>query len=152
MAIKGYSAFPKSPVLLQPHHEVFCVISRTLAEEEAYPSVKMQSVYSTALAVFAVWDKMPCCSCFLASTARICSKQFTSSLRPSHVAFFSWRFDKMRLVKLYNSTDMHTVCGSSFFILSTSWNHTIAGRYFLFNRNTYQYCYLCNFARKNIFH
>ena len=30
IAMKGYSAFPKAPALLEPLHQIVCVISRTL--------------------------------------------------------------------------------------------------------------------------
>ena len=60
MAMKGYSAFPKAPTLLEPHHQMkFCDISRTLVRggggERSYPSADMQSVYSTAPADLAVF-------------------------------------------------------------------------------------------------
>ena len=29
MAMKGFSAYPKAPALLEPHHHVVCVIYRT---------------------------------------------------------------------------------------------------------------------------
>ena len=46
MAIKGYSIFPKAPVLLEPHHQmVECHTQHSL--EVSYPSAEMQSVYST---------------------------------------------------------------------------------------------------------
>ena len=49
MAMKGYFAFPKALVLLEPHHLIFCVVSgRSLGEY--YPSAEKQSVYFTALA------------------------------------------------------------------------------------------------------
>ena len=41
MAMKGYSALPKAPALLMPHHQIFNVISGV----GAYPSAKMQSMY-----------------------------------------------------------------------------------------------------------
>ena len=46
MAMKKYSAFPKTPTLLQPHHQI--VILRTLTGGGSYHSAKMQSVYSAA--------------------------------------------------------------------------------------------------------
>ena len=55
MAMKGYSAFPKAPALLESHHEIFSVISRTLVGGGgAYPSAEKQSVYSTAPADWAI--------------------------------------------------------------------------------------------------
>ena len=48
MAIKEYSAFPKAPALLEPHHQIFSVISRALVGGGSYPSAEKQSVYSTA--------------------------------------------------------------------------------------------------------
>ena len=48
MAMKGYSAFPKAPALMEPRHQFICVIVRILVVEEFYPSAEMQSVYSTA--------------------------------------------------------------------------------------------------------
>ena len=46
--IKGYSAFLKAPVLLDPHIKWFSVVNRTLIEGMSYPSAEKQSVYSTA--------------------------------------------------------------------------------------------------------
>ena len=37
MAIKGYSAFPKAPALLEPHHQIFSVIIRTLMGGDLTP-------------------------------------------------------------------------------------------------------------------
>ena len=45
--MKGYTAFPKAPELLEPHHQIFRVISRTLIGK-FYPSAEKESVYSTA--------------------------------------------------------------------------------------------------------
>ena len=53
MAMKGYSAFPKAPALLKPHHQIVYVISRTLIWWESYLSAEMQSVYSTVPADWA---------------------------------------------------------------------------------------------------
>ena len=50
MAIKGYSAFPKTPALLEPHHQIV---------RESYPSADVQSVYSTAPAD---WAKIMICN------------------------------------------------------------------------------------------
>ena len=55
MAMKRYSAFPKAPALLEPHHQivfVFFVISRTFVDW-SYPYAEKQSVYSTAPADWA---------------------------------------------------------------------------------------------------
>ena len=46
--MKGYSAFPKAPALLKPHHH-----NRTLVGGGSYPSAEKQSVYSTAPANWA---------------------------------------------------------------------------------------------------
>ena len=40
MAIKGYSAFPKAPTLLQPHHQIVLYHIRTLVG--GYPSAEIQ--------------------------------------------------------------------------------------------------------------
>ena len=46
MAMKGYSAFPKAPALLEPQH---CLVSYTgHSLGGSYPSAEKQSVYSTA--------------------------------------------------------------------------------------------------------
>ena len=48
MAIKGYSAFPKVPALLEPQHQiVLCHIQDTRCGG-SYPSAEIQLVYSTA--------------------------------------------------------------------------------------------------------
>ena len=47
MAMKGYSAFPKALALLEPHHQI------------VFPSVEIQSVYSTAPADLAIQLNMP---------------------------------------------------------------------------------------------
>ena len=53
MAMKGYSAFPKAPASLEPHHQiVLCHIQDTLVG--SYPSREMQMVYSTAPANWAI--------------------------------------------------------------------------------------------------
>ena len=56
MAIKGYSAFPKSPALLKPHHQIVCAIFKNSLLEGKYlnPSAAIQSAYSTALTD---WDR-----------------------------------------------------------------------------------------------
>ena len=52
MAMKGYFAFPKAPVLLEPHFWLFSVISgHSLGG--SYLSAEVQSVYSTAPADWA---------------------------------------------------------------------------------------------------
>ena len=53
MAMKGYSALPKAPALLEPFHQIFSIISRTFVGVGSYPSAEVQSVYSTALADWA---------------------------------------------------------------------------------------------------
>ena len=45
MAIKGYSAFPKVPALLEPYHKIVKRHNRTLVGGGAYPSAEMQSVF-----------------------------------------------------------------------------------------------------------
>ena len=57
MAMKGYSTFPKAPTLLEPHHQIFNVISRTLVGGGSYPSAEKQSVYSTAPADWANYGR-----------------------------------------------------------------------------------------------
>ena len=42
-----YSTFPKAPALLECHHQLFSVISRTLVGGGLTPTAEMQSVYST---------------------------------------------------------------------------------------------------------
>ena len=55
MAMKGYSTFPKAPALLEPHHQiVLCHIQNTRWGGGSYPSVEVQSVYSTAAADWAI--------------------------------------------------------------------------------------------------
>ena len=46
MAKKVYSAFPKAPTLLEPHHCLVSYPGHSL--EEFYPAAEMQSVYSTS--------------------------------------------------------------------------------------------------------
>ena len=46
MAMKGYSAFPKAPALLEPHYTIVSYPGYSL--EVLYPSAEMQSVYYTA--------------------------------------------------------------------------------------------------------
>ena len=54
MAMKGYSAFPKTPALLEPHHQMVLVSypGHSLGGD-SYPSAEKQSVYSTAPADWA---------------------------------------------------------------------------------------------------
>ena len=52
-AMKGYSAFPKAPVLLEPHIRLFYVSYPGHSLGETYPSSEMQSVYSTTPANWA---------------------------------------------------------------------------------------------------
>ena len=58
MAMEVRSTFPKAPALLEPHHQIFFVISKTLVffvgGELSYSSEEMQSVYSTAPADWAI--------------------------------------------------------------------------------------------------
>ena len=49
MAMKGYSAFPKAPALLKPHHHIWTLV----IGGGSYPSAEVQSVYSTAPADWA---------------------------------------------------------------------------------------------------
>ncbi len=57
MAIKGYSAFSKAPALLKPRHQIVQCHIRTLVRGwGSYPSAKVQSVYSIALADWAIYD------------------------------------------------------------------------------------------------
>ena len=57
MVMKGYSAFPKAPALLEPDHQiVWCHMQDTRCwDGRSYPSVEMQSVYSTAPVDRARW-------------------------------------------------------------------------------------------------
>ena len=48
IAMKACSAFPKALASLEPQHQLFRVISRTLVGGVSYPSAEVQSVYSTA--------------------------------------------------------------------------------------------------------
>ena len=48
MTMRGYSAFPKAPALLEPHYHISSVISRTLVWGGGYPFAEKQSVYSAA--------------------------------------------------------------------------------------------------------
>ena len=55
MGMKGYSAFPKAPTLLEPHRQiVYCHIQDTCWKGGgSYPSAEVQSVYSTVPANWA---------------------------------------------------------------------------------------------------
>ena len=55
MAMKEYSAFPKAPVLLEPHHQiVYChVLDTCWKRGGSYPSAKIQPMYSSATADWA---------------------------------------------------------------------------------------------------
>ena len=54
MAMKGYSAFPKAPALLEPYHQIiYCHIRTLVVGGVSYPSAEKQSVYSTAPADWA---------------------------------------------------------------------------------------------------
>ena len=46
-AMKKYSAFPKAPALLEPHHQIVLCHIRTLVGRVSYPSAEMKSVFST---------------------------------------------------------------------------------------------------------
>ena len=49
MAMKGYTAFPKAPALLKPHHQfVSYQVMHTRWAGESYPSKEMQLVYFTS--------------------------------------------------------------------------------------------------------
>ena len=48
MARKGYSAFPKAPALLEPHHQIVKCHIQDTRFEGSYSSAEKQSVYSTA--------------------------------------------------------------------------------------------------------
>ena len=53
--MEGYSAFPKSPVLLEPHHQIIYVIPRTLVGGGgSYLSAEKQSMYSKAPAKWTI--------------------------------------------------------------------------------------------------
>ena len=48
MAIKGYSAFPKAPALLEPHHQIILCYIQDTRLRGSYPSAEMLSVYTAA--------------------------------------------------------------------------------------------------------
>ena len=49
-AMKGYSAFPKVPASLEPHHPITLCHIQDTCWGGSYPSAEVQSVCSTALA------------------------------------------------------------------------------------------------------
>ena len=53
MAIKGCSAFPKAPALLEPQHQIIVSYPGHSLGRGSYPSAEVQSVYSTAPADWA---------------------------------------------------------------------------------------------------
>ena len=53
MVIMGYSAFPKAPVLLEPHHQIVQCHIQDTHWAGSYPSAEKQLVYSTAPADWA---------------------------------------------------------------------------------------------------
>ena len=53
MAMNGCTTFPKAPILLEPHNQIFSVISRTFVGRWSYSSAEVQSMYSTAPANWA---------------------------------------------------------------------------------------------------
>ena len=53
MTMTGYSAFPKTPALLEPHHEIVSCDIQDTSWRGSYPSAEMQSVYSRAPADWA---------------------------------------------------------------------------------------------------
>ena len=58
MVMKGYSTSLKAPALLEPHHQIVCVISRTLiGEGGSYFSAQKQLVYFAAPADWAIVQK-----------------------------------------------------------------------------------------------
>ena len=57
MAMKEYFAFPKALGLLKPHHQIVLCHIQDICLVEYYPFVEMQSVYSTALADYAIFLK-----------------------------------------------------------------------------------------------
>ena len=48
MAMKGYSAFPKAPALLELHHQIVRISYPGHSLGDSYPSAEIKSVYSTA--------------------------------------------------------------------------------------------------------
>ena len=65
MAMKGYSAFPKAPALLETHHQ-FSVISGHSLGVGSYHSAEVQSVY---FIVPANWAKIGCDKCSIVDTS-----------------------------------------------------------------------------------
>ena len=81
IAIKMYSAFPKAPALLEPHHQIILVSYPGHSLGESYPSAEMQSVYSEATAD---WAKCTCQCTNYCNTA-------------NHSRYFPW-FERLELV------------------------------------------------------
>ena len=54
MAMKGYSAFPKAPALLEPHHQIVSCHIQDTRWGGSYSSAEVPSVYSTAPANWAI--------------------------------------------------------------------------------------------------
>ena len=48
MAMNGYSAFPKAPAFVEPHHQTVKMLYAGYSLPRGYSSVETQSVYSTA--------------------------------------------------------------------------------------------------------
>ena len=55
MAIKEYSTFPKAPALVEPHNEIVQCHIQVTHGGGSYPSIEVQSVYSTAPADWAIY-------------------------------------------------------------------------------------------------
>ena len=55
MAMKGCNAFPKAQASLEPHSQIIVSYLGHLLGE-SYPALEVQSVYSTALANWAISD------------------------------------------------------------------------------------------------
>ena len=51
--MKGYSALPKAPALLELHHQIIVCHIQDTRWGVSYPSAEVQSVYSTASADWA---------------------------------------------------------------------------------------------------
>ena len=52
--MKEYTAFPKTPALLEPNHQIVYSHKQDTLGRVSYPSAEMQSVYST---VPADWER-----------------------------------------------------------------------------------------------
>ena len=59
MAMKGYSVFPKTPALLEPHYDIVInvIIGTLVGGLGSYLSIEKQSVYSTTPADWAISQK-----------------------------------------------------------------------------------------------